>query len=314
MRCECALILSGAAGFADDPDRFAELHDPWAESPPLTDPLLLYVHANRKAFRALFEGDPAQARHCQQQAPRGDFGDAFRHRRPLGRVHHCTQLSVGRSGPADREPAEAGARERRGAIWAAAILSSACWPHCWLRPCGSATSPEEAAALLANRLDVLERSGLPDAVMLGYRTVARIAAAEGAEHRALELSRRHACGRAQPQAAATRGRQPGRAGSYARASLPGRDLPRLVRAHRCIPLPSKEVPSGRLWRRSVDWMQQLAHANAAIAAQDWRGALDATGARRNGRRGDGRRPRPHRGHGAARVRARPHAAKNRSRY
>ncbi len=71
LRCECALILSGAAGFADDPDRFAELHDPWAESPPLSDPVLLYVHANRKAFRAIFEGDPAQARLHQQQAPQG---------------------------------------------------------------------------------------------------------------------------------------------------------------------------------------------------------------------------------------------------
>ena len=67
------MIRSGAAAFGDHLDRFAELHDPWAESPPLTDPLLLYVHANRKAVRALFEGDPAQARYCQQQAPRGDF-------------------------------------------------------------------------------------------------------------------------------------------------------------------------------------------------------------------------------------------------
>ena len=77
LRCECALILSGAAGFADDPDRFAELHDPWAESPPLSDPVLLYVHANRKAFRAIFEGDPAQARLHQQQAPRVDFAGEF---------------------------------------------------------------------------------------------------------------------------------------------------------------------------------------------------------------------------------------------
>jgi LuxR family maltose regulon positive regulatory protein len=37
---------------------------------------------------------------------------------------------------------------------------------------------------------------------------------------------------------------------------------------------SDDVPSGRLWRRSTEWIQQLAHANAAIAAQDWRGALD----------------------------------------
>jgi LuxR family maltose regulon positive regulatory protein len=40
-------------------------------------------------------------------------------------------------------------------------------------------------------------------------------------------------------------------------------------------LASDEVPKGRLWRRSVDWLQHLAHANAAIAAQDWRQALEA---------------------------------------
>ena len=34
---------------------------------------------------------------------------------------------------------------------------------------------------------MLERSGLPEAVLLGFRTMARIAGAEGAEHRALEL-------------------------------------------------------------------------------------------------------------------------------
>jgi LuxR family maltose regulon positive regulatory protein len=79
LRCECALVLSGCAGLADDPDRYAELHDPWAQSPPLTDPLLLHIHANRRAFRALFAGDPAGARRCQQQAPRGDFGGSFAH-------------------------------------------------------------------------------------------------------------------------------------------------------------------------------------------------------------------------------------------
>jgi len=41
LRCECALILSGAAVFADNPDRFAELHDPWAVDPPLTEPTML---------------------------------------------------------------------------------------------------------------------------------------------------------------------------------------------------------------------------------------------------------------------------------
>ena len=38
LRCECALIQSGAAVFADDPDRFAALHDPWAERPAADRP------------------------------------------------------------------------------------------------------------------------------------------------------------------------------------------------------------------------------------------------------------------------------------
>ena len=84
LRCECALILSGAAVFADDPDRFAELHDPWAEAPPLRDPLLLQVHANRSAFRTLLDGEPALARLRQQQAPRGDAGRLAGLPRPAG--------------------------------------------------------------------------------------------------------------------------------------------------------------------------------------------------------------------------------------
>ena len=76
LRCECALIQSGAAVYADDPDRFAALHDPWAHDPPLSDPMLLQVHANRSAFRTLLDGEPALARLRQQQAPRGGRGEA----------------------------------------------------------------------------------------------------------------------------------------------------------------------------------------------------------------------------------------------
>ncbi|MFO1268240.1 MAG: hypothetical protein U1F25_16905 [Rubrivivax sp.] len=74
LRCECALIGSGAAVWADDPDRTAALHDPWLQHPPLADPALLQVHANRSAFRALLDGEPALARLRLQQAPRGEHG------------------------------------------------------------------------------------------------------------------------------------------------------------------------------------------------------------------------------------------------
>jgi LuxR family maltose regulon positive regulatory protein len=74
--CECDLILSGAAVFADDLDRFAALHDPWVADPPLRDPQLRRVHANRSAFRTLIEGEPALARLRRQQAAQAEDGAA----------------------------------------------------------------------------------------------------------------------------------------------------------------------------------------------------------------------------------------------
>ena len=271
LRCECALILSGGAGLADDPDRYAELHDPWAESPPLTDPLLLHIHANRRAFRALFEGDPAGARRCQQQAPRGHFGGSFAHVARWG--DFVTALSYLWEGQVRLtesllRPALAAAEGDLGrrdplVCMLAALLAAAVWEQ---------DRPQDATALLANRLDVLERTGLPDAVYLGYRTAARIAAAEGAEHRALELL------------------------EGLRAAGEARNLPRLVitslaeqarlhaqrfRAESCRTLCERidailardDVPQGRLWRRNAELVRQLAAVSAAIAAQDWSGAL-----------------------------------------
>ena len=48
----------------------------------------------------------------------------------------------------------------------AALLAAAAWER---------DRPADAAALLADRLDVLERSGLPETVLLAFRTLARIA-------------------------------------------------------------------------------------------------------------------------------------------
>ncbi len=272
LRCECALILAGAAGYADDPDRFAALHDPWAESPPLTDPLLLQVHANRRAYRALMQGNPAQARHYQQQAPRAEFGSGPLYVTRWGElVTGLSYIWEGQVRLTDNllRPALAAAEGDLGrrapfACMLAALLATAVWEQ---------DRPLDAVALLANRLDVLERSGLTEIVMLGYRTAARVAAAEGAEHRALELLEGlHAVG-------ITR-----RLPRLCIASLADqvRMHARRFRTETCQALVARvdallagdEVPQGPLWRRSVDWMQQLAHAYAAMAAQDWRAALE----------------------------------------
>jgi LuxR family maltose regulon positive regulatory protein len=272
IRCECAQILSGAAAFADLPDRFAELHDPWDESPPLRDPLMLYMHANRRAFRALFAGDPARARHCQQQAPRGNFGSGFAY------VARWGDFAIGLSYFWEGQvlltenllrptlaSAEADLGRRSSFVcMLAALLSAAVWER---------DQPNEAAALLANRLDVLERSGLPETVLLSYRTAARIASSEGAEHRAFELlDAMQAVGvaRALPRL------------QIASLADQVRVHARRFRAETCRALvqridtlmASDGVPQGPLWRRSAEVLQHLAHANAAIASQAWRAALE----------------------------------------
>ena len=185
LRCECALIRAGAAVFADDPDRFAALHDPWAVDPPLTDPWLLKIHANRSAFRALLDGEPAMARLRQQRAPRGDPDAAPGH---LGRwsdfIIGLSYLWEGQVLLAERilRPAllQADAdlgRRNPFSCMLAALLAAALWER---------DQPRDAELALANRLDVLERSGMPEAVLLAFRTLARIAA-ERSEARALDL-------------------------------------------------------------------------------------------------------------------------------
>lgn len=271
-RCECALILSGAAVFADDPDRYAELHDPWAADPPLRDPLLRRIHANRAAFRALLDGEPALAR-LREQREAGSAADPT-----MGYVNRWGDFIVGLSHLWEGQvqlaarllrPALAQAEADLGrrspfASMLAALLAAAVW---------ELDQPAEAAALLANRLDVLERSGLPETVLLSYRTMARVAVAAGAEHRALELlGGLHAAGVAR------------RLPRLCVASLADqvRLHARRFRAETCRALCAQidavladpANPQGPLWRRSAQVLRELAFGYAAIAAQDWRRAVE----------------------------------------
>jgi len=274
LRREGALILGGAAVFADEPDRFAELHDPWSDEPPPNDPLLRSVHTNRTAYRTLLEGEPALARLRQQQlAPHGDFAHSVEYVDRWGElIIALTYLWEGQVLLAENllRPALASVDSELGrrspfACMLAALLAAAAWER---------DHPDEAAALLADRLDVLERCGLPEALLLAYRTLVRIAVAGGAEHRAIELLD------ALEAVGAVR-----RLPRLRVASLADRVRmhARRYRAHTCRELCQRidgllddpALPQGRLWRRSVAVLRDLAFAYAAIAAQDWRGALQS---------------------------------------
>lgn len=273
LRYECALILSGAAYFADEPDRCEALFQPWSESPPpLREPRLLQMHANRQAILSILKGDPAKARHYLQHVPRGNVGKSHVYSARWGEFFIGFsyiwegQLLLGEETlrPAlTHAEAELGRRHPQ-ACMLAALLAVAVYERDQL---------DEAAALLANRLDVLERFGAPETALFGYRTVARIAAAQGIEHRALDLL--EALG-----AVGVNRRQP----RLSIASLA--DQIRIhagkFRSETCRVLADRidEIiehsghPKDSLWQGSVALLQIISRANVALAAQDWQGALD----------------------------------------
>jgi LuxR family maltose regulon positive regulatory protein len=273
LRYECALILSGAAYFADEPDKFNTLFEPWAAAPP-ADAALARMHANRLAVRALLAGEPAEARRHQQAAPKDEgAGGSIPFLARWGDfITGLAYIWEGQVRLAEEwlRPVAADAEGRMGrraplACMLATLLAAAKWER---------NQPDEAAALLANRLDVLERAGVPETVLLAYRTLARIAAFTGDEHRALDML------------------------ESLRAAGAERRLPRLevasladqVRTHarRFRPetcralcrqidevLARKDLPQGPIWQRSVQVLRSLAQGYAAIAGQDWREAIPA---------------------------------------
>ena len=272
LRYECALILSAAAYFADEPDRFVALFEPWAESPPEGGTWLAQVHANRLAARAMLLGDPAQARRAQQRVQRSEGIE------PVGNLarwgEHITGASYMWEGqmrlaedvlkPALASiEAELGRRHPLSCMFAAACAAIAYEDD----------RLDDAAALLANRLDMLERAATPETVMLAYLTAARMARARGNEHRALDLlEAMYALGvsRRQPRLCVASLAEQVRihAGRYRSETCQA-----LVR--RIDDILACEAGRGPLWRESVVFLQSLSHADAAIAARSWQQALNA---------------------------------------
>lgn len=270
MRFEIDLILSAAAYFADEPDRAARLLERWGNTPPVSDPWLQQVHANRLFIRAIMAGDYAAARQFGRHAPRGDASAANRY---VVRWRACltgfSYLLEGQVLLAERalRPALAQADDDLGrrhpfSCMLAALLAATRHKQGDLN---------EAAALLANRLDVIERSGTPDAVIFAYRTAARVAAACGAEHRAFDLLETLG-------AIGTARRMPrlcvvslaeqirlhsGRFRSASCHTLASR-LDDIVAGHATEDAPLK--------RGALIMHQHIARAFVAFAAQDWRGA------------------------------------------
>ncbi|RJF98206.1 LuxR C-terminal-related transcriptional regulator [Noviherbaspirillum saxi] len=273
LRYECALIVSGAAYYADDPDRCLALFEPWMASPPLRDSRLLQMHANRLGILAVLTGDPTKARRHIQMAASAKSGETYRYgARWSSFITGFSYLWEGQVLLAEEvlrpalESADATLGRRHPlSCMIASLLAAALYERDRL---------DEASGLLANRLDVLERAGTPETIMLGYRTASRIASAKGIENRALDLLEvLNAVGvaRGLPRLCVTSLAEQIRLHA-------GRFRSETCRAlvQRVDEIVADNLAShGPLWQRGTQCLQWLAHANTAIAAQDWQRAFDA---------------------------------------
>jgi LuxR family transcriptional regulator, maltose regulon positive regulatory protein len=271
LQYECALILSGAAIFADNPDQFLNLHEPWAEKTPLNHAFLQKIHLNRNAYSLLIRGNPSLARLKLQQGP------VFVGPSPHGYLSQWGELVMGLTYLWEGQvllaekllrPALAQADQDLGrrspfACMLASYLAAAVWEQ---------DRPHEAITILADRLDILERHGMPEAVLLAYRTLARAAIFEGSEHRAIELlDAMNAIGVA---------RQIPRI-SIASLVDQIRMHARRYRAETCGKLYSEALSlfndqsegRGELWLKSARALLSLASGYNAIASRRWRDAI-----------------------------------------
>jgi LuxR family transcriptional regulator, maltose regulon positive regulatory protein len=272
-RCEIDLILSAAAYYADEPERAGSLIEKWGDAPPAGESWLRQAHANRLAARALTNGDYAASRRLQRRAPHGKTSAAHRYvsrwrdyMSGLGYLFEGQVLLAQRIlRPAlERADNDLG-RQHPFSCMIAALLAATRFKR---------GDFEQASALLANRLDVLERHGTPDAIILAYCTAARCALAAGIEHRAVDLlGMLDAIG-------AGRGLQRLRVASLTEQirlhsgrfrgatcqTLVGQ-LDRIVAAH--------AGAGDSITHRILVLHQDIGQAYAAIAAHDWRAAEHA---------------------------------------
>ena len=186
-RFEAALISAAAAGFRDMPGLIVDALQPWKQAPPFASPLHVAAWANSQATLALHEGDLEKVRLLLGATV------ATPARVPAMRLPLLiSDLHVGLSYVMEGNPgraieflqprlelAETGIGRRSPVAAALAGTLAAAY---FMRD-----QPAQALATLADRLDVIERGGMPYPIILSYRTLAEIALRSGDEPRALDI-------------------------------------------------------------------------------------------------------------------------------
>ena len=185
VQCECAMIIGAATYYADDLDRAVEILAPWVGGSYPEATYLTPTVANLASMSALCRGLPEQARYHLSRG--GDDGRSVAAGTAAWAAWLMAQsylwegqaaLAEGILRPALLR-AEAGLGRRNPvAVMLATSLALALWEQ---------DLPAEVEALLADRLQAMERVISPDAAINGYLAAARLAVSVNEERRALDL-------------------------------------------------------------------------------------------------------------------------------
>jgi LuxR family maltose regulon positive regulatory protein len=179
-------VAAGAATFADQLGLLPELIARWPAAGTPDANLFAVSCLNTRAVMALHAGETGEVRTLIGHAAAHGHGESMR----LAHAHG--RMLVGLSLLWDGRPDEAEAdlrpvlarfeRDEGRRSYLACLFASVVAPALVDR-----NQPAAAQALLANRLDVIERCGFPDNLLCAYRALARAALRQGDERRALSV-------------------------------------------------------------------------------------------------------------------------------
>ena len=186
-RFDVALIAASAAIFRDRPGDVADALRDWDSAPPGATPLNVMSLASSHATLALHQEENEQVRRRLLASTSIAHREAGM-RLPLAfadllvGLSHLMDGNAGQAVSVLQGRLELAERETGRRSTVAAMLAGALAAARMVRG-----EPEQVLATLADRLDVIERVGMPDPTMLAYRSLAVIAMRRGEETRALEI-------------------------------------------------------------------------------------------------------------------------------
>lgn len=185
-RSTCALVVAAAAVYLDRPGLVLRALDDYGESPTrFATPVHELSYVNCRAMAAMCEGNTDLARRLEAPYTGRDGDESMGIALALGRAlqafshlwdaeNYKAETLMRRE--LDAAERETGRRSVKASLYAVP-LAAAVYDR------GDALG---ARALLANRIDVVEQTGLPDSLLLAYRTLSGIASQQGDERAALD--------------------------------------------------------------------------------------------------------------------------------